>query len=234
MKKTIRSVVCVLLTLVMLAGMGSGVFADWDGYYDDVPETAWYYRPVSVMSDLNVFDGVSEHMFMPHQTLTRAMAVTILYRFCIIVPNAKGQLPNVSEVNHPFEDVTPGSYYEKPLTWAYEKGITNGVSATIFAPNAPVTREQFACMLIRFGQAYFPKQFGKYIGVGSFCPNDIDDCSSWAKWSFLRACECKIFRGDGNDYCHPRAPITRAEAAQTLLNFDEYAYLPLWSNTPDD
>ena len=99
MKTTVRSVVCVLLMLVMLAGMGSGVFAWMYDTYDDVQRGSWYYEAVMEMSNMGVMNGVRAHVFAPHQTLTRAMAVTILYRL--------NRRPDTTEIEQPFTDVVP-------------------------------------------------------------------------------------------------------------------------------
>lgn len=51
--------------------------------------------------------------------------------------------------NFPFEDVPEDAWYYPVVKEAYEKGITNGTSATTFEPNATVTREMFLVMLYR-------------------------------------------------------------------------------------
>ena len=48
-----------------------------------------------------------------------------------------------------FVDVPEGSYYEEAIDWAVEKGITNGVSSNMFAPNDPCTRAQIVTFLYR-------------------------------------------------------------------------------------
>ena len=45
-------------------------------------------------------------------------------------------------MENPFTDVQKGSFYEKPVLWAVENGITNGVSATLFGPNSSCNRAQ--------------------------------------------------------------------------------------------
>ena len=48
-----------------------------------------------------------------------------------------------------FVDVPAGSYYEKAVDWAVEKGITNGVDENHFAPGATCTRAQAVTFLWR-------------------------------------------------------------------------------------
>lgn len=49
----------------------------------------------------------------------------------------------------PFSDVPQDAWYYPVVREAYEKGVTNGTSATTFEPNATVTREMFLVMLYR-------------------------------------------------------------------------------------
>ena len=48
-----------------------------------------------------------------------------------------------------FSDVPTDSYYHDPVCWAWEKGVTRGVSETSFAPKAPCTRAQAVTFLHR-------------------------------------------------------------------------------------
>ena len=49
----------------------------------------------------------------------------------------------------PFDDVAESSFYEAPVAWAVEGGITNGISATEFGPNATCNRAQVVTFLWR-------------------------------------------------------------------------------------
>ena len=49
----------------------------------------------------------------------------------------------------PFEDVESGSFYEAPVAWAVEKGITNGTDDTHFSPGTPCNRAQVVTFLWR-------------------------------------------------------------------------------------
>ena len=67
--------------------------------------------------------------------------VTFLYR-------TLGQ-PPVSSDSSPFTDVSKGVWYEKPILWAVENGITAGLTATTFGPNAICNRAQVVTFLYR-------------------------------------------------------------------------------------
>ena len=49
----------------------------------------------------------------------------------------------------PFDDVTANDYFYDAVNWAADKGITGGMSDTLFAPNAACTRAQIVTFLWR-------------------------------------------------------------------------------------
>ena len=48
-----------------------------------------------------------------------------------------------------FSDVSAKDYYAPAVDWAVEEGITNGVSATLFAPKDDCTRAHIVTFLFR-------------------------------------------------------------------------------------
>ena len=58
--------------------------------------------------------------------------------------------PAPAEASVPFSDVDAGAYYAEAVAWAVENGITNGVGADRFAPDAECTRGQIVTFLWRF------------------------------------------------------------------------------------
>ena len=67
--------------------------------------------------------------------------VTFLWR-------AFGQ-PEIENGELPFNDVQAGSWYEQPVRWAVEEGITSGISPTAFAPPNECNRAQIVTFLYR-------------------------------------------------------------------------------------
>ena len=112
--------------------------------FRDVPDGAWYEPYVQFVYDNGLMNGTSGTEFGPALPMNRAMVVTVLYRMA--------GSPQVSGAA-PFTDVQPGSFYEKPVAWAYENGIVMGVSATEFAPGADVLRCQLVTFFYRYAKA---------------------------------------------------------------------------------
>lgn len=87
--------------------------------------------------------GVSDTLFAPQGTVTRAQLVTILYRF-----SGEPGLNGLTPVH--FDDVPEGTWYSEAVAWASGMGIVNGVGEVKFDPSGAVTREQIV-LTCRFG-----------------------------------------------------------------------------------
>ena len=92
--------------------------------FADVPEGSFYINPVLWAVENGITNGTSADSFNPDGQCQRAQVVTFLHR-------AAGNPEPISS-NNPFTDVKAGDFYYKPVLWAVEKGITNGISATKF------------------------------------------------------------------------------------------------------
>ena len=107
----------------------------------DIPAGAWYTDVTMEAADRGLIQGVTDVTFCPDQTLSRAMAATMLAR--LTGADTQGYDPT------PFPDVKKGGWYEDAVNWAYAKGIVNGREGNQFLPEADVTRAEFFTMLYR-------------------------------------------------------------------------------------
>ena len=112
--------------------------------FDDVLPEDYFAEAVhwAYFSEPQVTNGVSKDLFGPDATCTRGQVVTFLWR-------AAG-CPEPGSSKNPFKDVKAGSYYEKAVLWAVEKGITNGTSDDEFSPDATCKYEHIITFLYRF------------------------------------------------------------------------------------
>ena len=90
----------------------------------------------------NITTGVSADEFAPYQACNRAHIITFLYR-------TLGNPETEIEVEHPFVDVEPGSFYEEAVVWAVANGIATGVTDTHFAPEGICNRAYTVTFLYR-------------------------------------------------------------------------------------
>jgi len=106
-----------------------------------------------------------------------------------------------------FVDVAEGSYYEEAIDWAVEKGITNGVSSNMFAPNDPCTRAQIVTFLWRAAGSPAPNSMSSF--------TDVPADTFYAK-AVAWAVENGITSGTGEGKFSPNSTCTRAQAVTFL------------------
>ena len=158
--------------------------------FTDVPPSQWYYNSVDYVWKHYLMSGVSDTLFAPGQTTSRAMIWTILAR-----------MHNVRT------DINPGStWYEKGMLWAMEKGVTDGAN-----PMGDITREQLAVMLWRnaggTGGGSDLSRFSDASSVSSYAVNAVS-------WAVSRG----ILQGS-NGLLNPSGTATRAEVAAMIMRY---------------
>ena len=186
------------------------VYAAWEPF-DDAGRGDWFYDSVVYVYENGLMDGVSDTMFDPDGTVTRAQLVTMLWR-----------LDGEPSVNYalPFTDVSGGEWYAEAVRWAAGEGIVNGVSETEFAPNAAVTREQLAAILHRYAQYKgYDVSIGESTNILSY--SDFASISEYAISAMQWVCGEGIITGVTESALEPRGTATRAQSAAILMRFIE-------------
>ena len=106
-----------------------------------------------------------------------------------------------------FFDVPVNAYYYNAVKWAADKGITGGVSPTLFAPDQPCTRAQIVTFLWRAAGSPAPKAMSAFV--------DVSADAYYAK-AVAWAVENGITGGTGDGKFSPDATCTRAQAVTFL------------------
>ena len=114
--------------------------------FTDVPADRWSYPYIKQLYDAGVVSGTSATTFEPTANVTRAQFVTM------IAGLAGADVSGYA--SGPFDDVQAGSWYAPYVNWAAASGIVSGTSATIFDPNATISRQDMAVMLYNYAQRY--------------------------------------------------------------------------------
>lgn len=109
--------------------------------FTDVPADSYCYDAVDWAVLEGVTTGLTDTLFGPTGTATRAQIVTFLWRVM--------GCPEPESGANPFRDVAPEAYYFKAVLWASQQGITVGTGNGCFSPDAPVTRGQTVTLLWR-------------------------------------------------------------------------------------
>lgn len=107
----------------------------------DVQAGSFYEKAVLWAVEMGITNGTDETHFSPNLSCNRATVVTFLHR-------AAGS-PAAQSAENPFTDVPADTWYTVPVLWAVEQGITNGLSATEFGPDASCNRAQIVTFLYR-------------------------------------------------------------------------------------
>ena len=166
-------------------------------FFYDVPNDAYFYEAVKWAVKSGVTNGLTDTMFGPYESCTRAQIVTFLWR-------AAGS-PEPKTASS-FTDVPVSTYYAKAVAWAVENGITNGMTETTFAPDATCTRGQSVTFLYRALK-------GTASGSANFTDVKSDafyaDAINWAVAN-------NVTNGTSNTTFSPNADCTRAEIVTFL------------------
>ena len=181
--------------------------------FEDVPEDAWYAPAVDYVEAMGLMNGVGGNKFDPAGKMTRGMVVTVLYRMA-------GE-PDVTDVKAPFTDVAADKYYADAVAWAYSEGIVKGMTATTFAPDDPVTREQMSAILMRFMGVDTEVTDEMQPALKEALAKLFSDADSISNWATLAVCSCAesgLMKGDAAGTFRPTDTMTRAECAQILYN----------------
>lgn len=172
--------------------------------YIDVPGH-WFEPYVDFCSARDIMNGTGESKFSPNDTLTRAMAATIIYRL-------EGALALDGSERH-FADVEDGKWYSDGIAWAGGNGIVNGIGIKNFAPHWDITREQLAVMIYNYcrtrcGAEAVPSDY-----FDARLYNDGGQIASWAQEAVAYCSKVGLMKGnDKGDFC-PKDTATRAEFA---------------------
>ena len=183
-----------------LTGTGNFILGTVDTKsFDDVADDAFYKTAVDWAVENGVTSGISDTLFAPAKTCTRAQVVTFLWR-------AAGS-PEPTKTENPFTDVKRDAYYYKAVLWALEKGITSGTSATTFAPEAVVSRAQVVTFQWRMADST------KANGTNNFTDVPAD---SYYKDAVQWAAEKGITSGTSATTFAPNAGCTRGQIVTFL------------------
>lgn len=143
MKK--QRILSALLALCIVFSLVPTALAEKADDFTDVSRSDWYYQFVDYVTSKGYFNGTAETTFAPAENMTRAMFVTVLFRF----HGAKGDSSQSA-----FTDVAPGEWYTAAINWAAANKIVDGVGNGKFAPNDPITRAQMCTMIERYLALY--------------------------------------------------------------------------------
>ena len=177
----------------------------------DVSAKAWYKNAVDYAVSNELMNGVGDGRFDPDGSMTRAMLVTVLWRYA----------GKPTEGASTFSDVPNGKWYSAAVAWAAHNGVVNGVGDNRFDPDGKITREQMAVILFRYANK-LERNTEKRGDFDRFA--DASAVSSYATDALRWAVAEGIVGGskDGGALrLNPQGSATRAEVATLLMRYIE-------------
>ena len=190
-----RRLGALLAVLCLIAGTAAA--------FSDVKESDWYYGAVEYAVQAGLMKGASGDVFLPGDTVTRGMTVTVLYRM-EGSPAVGGGVP--------FPDVAAGEWYSDAVAWAKSTGVATGYGTGTFGPNDAMTREQLAVFLWRYAK-YKGTEIANGV-LGGYC--DAGTVSTWALEGMTHAVGAGLIAGKDGNRLDPDGIATRAELATIL------------------
>ena len=179
----------------------------------------WAADNILFAASRGLLSGTSDTTFSPGTGMTRGMFVTALGRLAGINPD--------SYQTGKFTDVKADTYYAPYVNWAAQNGIMEGATATTFAPDTNINREQMAVIM-----ANYAKKLGydlpKTLRAVTFADNA--QISSWAKDAVKAMQQAGILAGKANNCFDPKGTATRAEVATVLRRFVKIVIDPQTAN----
>ena len=176
----------------------------------DLDTNGWYHAYTDYVIAHGLMQGMDKTHFAPNASITRGQLVTTLYRLAG-EPEVTGKTS--------FTDVADHHYYAKAVAWAEAQGIVRGMTATTFAPEGKVTREQAATFLYRYVTEYLKQEATEGADLKDYL--DGHKVMDYAQTAFGWAVAEGLFEGYGDGTLRPATTLTRAQMAKLLTILDQ-------------
>lgn len=222
MKK--QRILSALLALCIVFSLVPTALAEKADDFTDVSRSDWYYQFVDYVTSKGYFNGTSETTFAPAENMTRAMFVTVLFRF----DGAKGDRSQSA-----FTDVAPGEWYTDAINWAAANRIVDGVGDGKFAPNDPITRAQMCTMIERYLALY--KKAWKVTLPETGSVSVMVDESAIPAYALAAVKQCQrhgLVNGFEDGTFRPNDLSTRAQVAAVIYRMSYLVQNAKPDNTP--
>lgn len=222
MKK--QRILSALLALCIVFSLVPTALAEKADDFTDVSRSDWYYQFVDYVTSKGYFNGVADKTFAPADNMTRAMFVTVLFRF----HGAKGDSSQSA-----FVDVAPGEWYTAAINWAAANRIVDGVGNGKFAPNDPITRAQMCAMIERYLDLY--RKAWKVTLPESGSLSVMVDESAIPAWALAAVKQCQrhgLVNGFEDGTFRPNDLSTRAQVAAVIYRLSYLVQSAKPDNTP--
>lgn len=191
-----------LLILALVPGFPSSVeAAAAKPQFQDI-STSYAKDAITHLVNEGIAAGTSETRFEPKKAVTRVEFATFAVRLLGLKPVKN----NIS----PYNDTSTTAWYYGNVSAMTNLSILEGKGQGTFQPNASITREEAAALLVRM-----LKQTSGSTGLLSTTYADASDISVWARPYVQKVYQLGLMRGS-DGFFRPQDQVTREEAAMML------------------
>lgn len=163
----------------------------------------WAKDEISMFVKTGIINGYPDGTFKPDNTITRAEFSVLIYKMLSLSPVFEEQ----------FGDVGESEWYYKYINAVGKEGIVTGYDG-IFAPNAPISRQDMAVMVYRMLEINDITEY-------SYTFKDHSNISDYALDAVYTLEEMDVINGSDGRF-EPKNNATRAEAVKILSNALEF------------
>ena len=186
-------------------------------------EDSPYAQAIDLLGTYGVLSGTGDGRFDPEGSLTRAQLCALL---------AQALNCNVPDGPSAFTDVSMDAWYGPAVNALAGMGLVSGLGDGRFAPDAPVTHEQYISIMGRLAR-YLSLNFHEAYAQMPDGASDTEALAPWASWArwdtWLLALSQRGYLGntlsllwDDLDGIAPQSATTREEAAALLYQVLSY------------
>ncbi|MGG1636088.1 S-layer homology domain-containing protein [Paenibacillus sp. NRS-1760] len=180
---------------------GSKTFEDMRGH--------WAQKDVETLASKLIVNGKTNQVYDPEGKVTRAEFASLLVRSLGLNNNGAAQV---------FDDVAAAKWYAADVSTAVQHGLVQGVGNNKFNPEAFITREQMAVMIMKAVQLI---QGNTSAGSNSSSTSlaafaDQDQLSGFAREAVQAVINAGIMNGKSETTIAPKDTASRAQTAVML------------------
>ncbi|WP_249898739.1 phosphodiester glycosidase family protein [Paenibacillus sp. PK3_47] len=179
---------------------------EYNKTFDDVRPGHWAESAVKQLAARQLAEGVSVNRFDPDRAVTRAEFTAMLVRALGLTGTGSSS----------FGDVAADKWYANDVALAVQAGLVNGRTSSSFAPDAVISRQEMAAMLVRSYAYAANLELSEASGSPGF--TDVTAAPQWAQAAIGQARELGLMNGRTAERFAPASNGTRAESAQMILN----------------
>lgn len=176
--------------------------------FGDVPPNHWAAGVIRTLSEKGIVGGYPGGLFKPENNISRAEFIKMLTG-AIGLPEDKSGAPL-------FSDVARSEWYFGCIQAAAKAGFSKGYDTGEFRPDAQITRQEMAVILIRA----MGKENTAAAGENTSFTDD-SAIASWARGFVVTAVKEKLVNGYPDNTFGPNSNASRAEACAMISSLLE-------------